>query len=391
MKRLLILGASIFQVPFIRRAKDMGLYVGVIDINPKSPGSREGDEYFEESLLEKEKVLAIAKQFQPDGIAVGTCEVAMYTATYIAKTLGLPFLDENTVDKARNKISMIKAFEAKGVPAPKYMIAHIGETPEWPYEYPVVTKPADNCASKGIYIAETPNDLSRAIEISMQHSNTKEVLIEEYLDGPEVSVEVAMIGDTPLVLQVTDKITTGEPHFIEIGQSQPSVLLEKEREQLKDCASKAAIALGLKNCAVHAEIKMTHNGPKMVEAAARMGGHYIDSYLLEYSTGYDLQSAVIRYALGDTMHVDKIREGACSAMLCILSESGRIKSISGTNEARSIEGILHVCVTAEVGKEYSKGTSNNDLIGYVVSVAKTHEEALHICEEAIKTIKIQYE
>lgn len=390
-KRLLILGAGVFQVPFIEKAKEMGCYVGVIDINPDSPGIALADEYFCCSLVEKDQVLRIAERFSTEGITVGTCEVGVITAAYVAQKMSLPFYCLDVAKCATNKIDMIQCFKKYGVSSPEYEVIRLGDKIATNIKYPVITKPADKSASRGIYYVENEGQLENAVLESMECSDSKEVLIQEYMDGPEISVELGVEKDNPVALQVTDKMTNGAPHYVEIGQMQPSRISDEMVIKVKKLACAAAKAIKLENCAGHAEIKLTSSGPKMVEIGGRMGGHYVDSYLLENSSGYQLQEAIIRFALGEEFILRKTDKDAEVGMMCILSEEGFVKEIKGIQEAKKIEGILKVVISAKIGKRYHKGVSNNDLIGYVVAMSTNEKSAKEICEEALKKITIMYE
>lgn len=389
-KRLLILGASEFQVPFIKKAKELNAYIGIIDIDKNAPGIKFADEFFNCSLLEKELILKIAKKFRAEGITVGTCETGVVTAAYVAEKMNLPFYSLAVARRATDKILMIEAFHRNGVAAPKYEVLRQGDKITTNIAYPVITKPADKSASRGIHFAECEEDLKKAVKISMEASDTKEVLIEEYMEGAEVSVELGVEGNEPIALQITDKITTGSPSYIEIGQAQPANLSEEAKKEVTELACSAAKAVELTNCAGHAEIKLTPTGPKMVEIGGRMGGHYVDAELLENSIGYKLQEAVIRYALGEPFILKKNEAIGATAMKCILSDKGKIRKIEGLDLAESISGVLKVVMKCKVGEVYHKGTSNNDLIGFVVACSETEEQALSICDEALEKIVIEY-
>lgn len=390
-KRLLILGASHFQVPFIQLAQKIGAYVGVVDINKEAPGIAFADEYFHCSLLDKNAVLSAATRFNAEGITVGTCEVGVVTASYVAEKLGLPFFSQDVARKATNKIDMIEAFFKHGVAAPAYEVVRIGDNIKTNIPFPVITKPADKSASRGICFVNREEDLSQAVEMSMEASDSKEVLIEEYMDGIEFSVELGIEGQNPIALQITDKICNGAPHYIEIGQAQPLELPQDVLSAAKKLACDAATAVGLENCAGHAEIKWTSTGLKMVEIGGRMGGHFVDADLLESSTGYQLQEAVIRFALGENFVVKQKSPKGPTGMMCILSEEGTIKRITGVEDARQVPGIIKVVMSCKVGNTYHSGVSNNDLIGFVVARAESKNKALSVCNEALNRIIIEYE
>lgn len=389
--RLLILGASHFQVPFIALAKELGAYVGVVDINKEAPGLEYADEFFNCSLLEKDKVLKIAKDFKAEGITVGTCEVGVVTAAYVADKLGLPFFSQEVAKKATDKIEMIKEFYRHGVAAPVYEVLREGDPIRTNIPFPVITKPADKSASRGIYFVSSEEDLAHAVEVSMEASDSKEILVQEFMYGPEISIELGVEGSNPIALQATDKITNGAPHYVEIGQAQPANLSEKTLQEAKELACSAARAVGLSNCAGHAEIKLTPGGLKMVEIGGRMGGHYVDADLLESSSGYRLQEAIIRYALGEEFKLKRDEPKGPTGVMCILSKKGRIKSIEGVEDAERIPGIIKVVMSCKVGNTYHEGVSNNDLIGFAVACADSEEKAISICNEALSKITIVYE
>lgn len=131
----------------------------------------------------------------------------------------------------------------------------------------VIVKPADNSGSRGVDLLKN-NDaesLKNAFEYSKSFSRTGESVVEEYIEGSEVSVETMSIDGECHVIQITDKITTGVPYFVEMGHSQPSMLSEKIKGEIAEVAKAANKALGISNGPSHTEIKVTKDGPKIVE------------------------------------------------------------------------------------------------------------------------------
>lgn len=131
----------------------------------------------------------------------------------------------------------------------------------------VIVKPADNSGSRGVDLLKN-NDaesLKNAFEYSKSFSRTGESVVEEYIEGSEVSVETMSIDGECHVIQITDKITTGVPYFVEMGHSQPSMLSEKIKGEIAEVAKAANKALGISNGPSHTEIKVTKDGPKIEE------------------------------------------------------------------------------------------------------------------------------
>ena len=126
MKKLLIIGASILQLPAIKKAKEMGLYVAVLDFNPNAVGISYADKYFNASTMDENAVLEVAKEFKPDGIMTLATDMPMRGVAKVSDALGLHSISYETAVKATDKYDMIKAFEEHNVPAPWfYLIKNI--------------------------------------------------------------------------------------------------------------------------------------------------------------------------------------------------------------------------------------------------------------------------
>ena len=212
------------------------------------------------------------------------------------------------------------------------------------------------------------------------------------MEGPEVSVEMLVIDGTPYVLQITDKTTTGAPHFIEIGHCQPSTLDKNIQEEIRAIAKQAVLAVGLVNSVAHVEVKVTSEGVKMVELGARLGGDCISSYLIDNSIlGIDMTKAAIKIALGEKNDISQYCfSGDSSVVKFILDEVGEVAEISGINEVASMDGVIKVLCTTKVGDKLSGNSENASRHIYVVARGKTREEAEYICDKALNKIKIRY-
>ena len=393
MKRLLVLGGAEFQIPLVKKAKGMGYYVAIVDINENSPASRYADINFKVSLKNKEEVLEVAKKFQPDGITVGMVDVAVPTCAYVTNRLNLPGIDEVTAKKATDKYEMIKVFEKEDVPHPWFIYVSKDEikTKEINPEFPVIVKPVDMAGSRGIYLVNNKEELMLAISKSSEASDRGDVIVEEYMDGPEVSVELVVKNGIPYVIQITDKTTSGAPHFAETGHLQPSQLPNDVLDKIKDVACRAAISLNLKNSLGHAEIKVTSKGPKMVEIGARAGGDGIAEQLIELSTGVSFSEIAIQIAMGDEIVIPNMRKNKSSCIRFILSHKGILKSIDGVEQAENIENIEEIKMYGIIGQEYQDMIDNSGRIGYVIACAENAKEARNACDTSVEQIKAIYE
>lgn len=390
MKKVLIIGASVLQLPAIKKAKEMGFYVGVIDYNPKAIGIPYADEFFEVSTIDIEGVAKTAKAFAPDGIMTLATDMPMRSIAAAAKVCGLPGITMDTAIKSTDKGSMIKAFEAAGVEHPWYYIisdpTQAGRALER-IAYPCITKPTDNSGSRGVMLVHNEEELKKAVAYSSENGRSGGVIVEEYMVGPEVSVEVMVLEGQPYVLQITDKLTTGAPHFVEMGHSQPSRLAAEDLQKISDLACRAVKSVGINCGPAHVEIMLTKEGPKMVELGARMGGDCITTHLVPLSTGIDMVKATIQIACGEAPDIaPKYHKG--SAIRYFQVPTGIISAIEGVEEAKTIPGVQEITFTKQVGDQTGDIGSSTDRAGFVIAQADTVEQAVAACEKALETVRV---
>lgn len=387
-KRLFIIGASILQLPAIQKAKEMGLHVGVADYNPKAIGIAFADEYYNVSTIDEKGVYEAAKAFRADGIMTIATDMPMRSVAYACSRLGLVGISYDTAIKCTDKGEMIKAFEDNGVEHPWYYILdtlddldHIKEK----IIYPCISKPTDNAGSRGVMLINNKIELLDAVKFSSKHGRKGSVIIEEYMRGNEVSVEVIVNNGIPHILAVTDKITTGAPHFVEMGHSQPSCLDEEKVQKIKDLACRAIKAVGIENGPAHVEIMLTKNGPKMIELGARMGGDCICTHLVPLSTGIDMVKAAIQIVLSETPDIDyKYQKG--SAIRYFRVEDGVIEKIYGLDKAQRVNGIKEIVITRNIGELICGIECSTDRVGFVIAQGENANEAISICNKATDLI-----
>lgn len=390
MKKLLIIGASILQLPAIRKAKELGYYVGVADYDPNAVGIKFADEYFNVSTIDIDGVSLVAEKFNPDGIMTLATDMPMRSVSEASKKCGLPGITMDTAIKATDKGEMIKAFEKNGVEHPWYFIAQDEtefETIKEKVSFPCIMKPTDSSGSRGVVLVNSVYELENEYSYTKDNSRGGGVIIEEYMTGSEVSVEIMTLNGEPYVLQVTDKLTTGAPHFVEMGHSQPSRLGKENVDKIKDLACRAVKAVGIDNGPAHVEIMLTPNGPKMVELGARMGGDCITTHLVPLSTGIDMVEATIKTACGEIPDIAKKHDKG-SAIRYFNVPCGVIKSIDGIEQALKTEGVIEISIVKKVGDATCEIGSSTDRAGFVIAQADTAEDAVKVCEKVLEMVKI---
>lgn len=394
MKKLMILGASILQVPAIEKAKSMGLEVIVVDMNPDAVGFKIPGILKEViSTIDTPAILEAAKRHQIDGIMTLASDMPMQSVAVVCHELGLVGISEDTALKATNKAFMRDALKEANVPIPLYFRVKGKEEFKQAVEnvhafgYKCIVKPADNSGSRGVDLLNENTDIDKAYDYTAQFSRSGEIVVEEYMEGPEVSVETIAFDGSVHVIQITDKLTTGAPYFVEMGHSQPSQLNEDVRKSISEIAIAANKAIGITNGPSHTEIKVTKDGPKIIELGARLGGDCITTHLVPLSTGVDMVENTIRIAIGEKPDLSpKWNKG--SAIRYFKTGTGIIKSIKGIKEAENISGVTDISVVHGVGEQIGDIKSSTDRVGFVIAQSEDAKQAIAVVKKAVRAIDI---
>ena len=301
MQKLAIIGASYLQLPLVKKAKEMGLYTICFAWAEGAVCKDKADEFYPISIVEKEQILSICREKQIDGVCTIASDVAAPTVAFIAENLGLVGNSYEVARRANNKYLMRQAFSVAGIPCPAYQrITAFEQLNLNLFRFPVIVKPTDRSGSLGITKVEQKESLQEAIENALACSFKHEAIVEEFIEGREISVEFISYQGVHYPLQITDKVTTESPHFVELEHHQPAQLTSEQYNDIYFLTKRALDALGVTNGASHSEYKITVDGKVYVmEIGARMGGDFIGSDLVQLSTGYDYLKGVIDVALGN--------------------------------------------------------------------------------------------
>ena len=298
MKNIAIIGASYLQLPLVRRAKQMGLETHCFAWAEGAVCKEESDCFYPISITEKEQILTKCRQIGIDGICTIASDVAAPTVAYVAEQMGLNSNTYETAQRANNKYMMRRCLSEAGVDCPCFQkITSLSEMRISP-NFPLIVKPTDRSGSLGVRKVTDENELIEAVQNALKLSFAHEAIVEEYIEGREISVEFISYKGKHYPLQITDKTTTGAPHFVELAHHQPAQLSQEQFRSIYQLTQKALTALGITNGASHSEYKLTTDGRIVVmEIGARMGGDFIGSDLVQLSTGYDFLQGVIDVAL----------------------------------------------------------------------------------------------
>ena len=396
-KRLLVLAAGILQVPVIKRAREMGVYVIAADGDPNACGLKYADKSIVANITSEEEMLRVAREENIDGVIHPCSEVSMSVMGRINDELHLSGISKEQAIRATNKHLMREAFEKAGAPSPKSRCFTDVEV-AWgsfctDFTGACILKPSRNSGSRGIAKISSNikmDEFARLFEISKNESRDKQVMLEQFIEGPEFSIEIIVWNGKVNVLTVTDKKTTEAPHFVELGHNQPSCFPSKTVEKIKAAAMAGVKALGVNNCACHAEVKVQDGEPYIMEIGARMGGDFISTVLTPLSTGVDMIAAAVNCALGIEPDLTPKAEpqGVCIRYFC--PKPGVLKSISNT-EVLDNSRVYEWEIYHKVGDIIPEVTSSLCRSGHVIVTEETPQKAIDLADRMIEEVKFKTE
>jgi biotin carboxylase len=303
MDKLAILGASYLQVPLVMKANSMGIETHCFAWDNEEAVCKKIAHHFHPiSVLDKEKILDKCVEIKITGIVTIASDICVPTIAYVAEKLNLISNSVSSSLLSTNKGKMREAFKRSNIASPKFItITTHSELESFEdFNYPLIVKPTDRSGSRGVSMVENKLELIKAVDGALEESLEKKVVVEEFFEGVEVSVESISWRGKHYILAITDKVTTGAPFFVEIEHHQPSQISTEVRNKINKMTLEALDALGIENGAGHSEFIINSDGEiRIIEVGARMGGDFIGSDLVELSTGYDYLKGTIEIALGE--------------------------------------------------------------------------------------------
>lgn len=388
-KTIMIIGGGLLQLPAILTAKKMGLQVIVTDYNPNAPGMKDADIPIIMSTRDFEGSVRVARaqnKLTPihGVLTVGTD--ASMTVAAVANALGLPGIKFEDAEAATNKIKMRMRFKEHGVPSPKFL-------PVWSLadvkkackilDFPVVIKPSDNMGARGVMRIDNLNQISEGFHFAKEASPSGEIIVEEYMEGHELSIDAIIFNDEINITGVADRIIEYPPYFVETGHTMPTSMPEETVKEACEIMKHGIHALGISIGAAKGDIKITSSGIMIGELAARLSGGFMSAYTYPLSSGVDLMRAAIEVALGQEPGNIEPVMNRVSIERAIITKPGIVKKINGLEEALKVPFVDELFLNVKQGDRVTAPTSNVEKAGNIIATADTLKEA----EDAVARCK----
>lgn len=335
-----------------------------------------------------------------DGVLT-TCDYYLETVARVAERLGLPGTSPAAVQQSRLKHQMRDALDRAGLPNPTYRLTSTWEevrSGAAELGYPVVLKPVDLCASMYVRLVQDESELREAFDAleafpvnARKQARSRQVLLEAYLDGEEVSVETCTYRGETTVIGITDKSVTGFPAFIESGHMFPAQLDPEVAGATRELVRNALAAVGFDHGIAHTEVKLTSDGPRIVEINVRTPGNYITE-LIRHVTGIDLLGAMVQLSLGEQPSLTPIETGVKSAAIQFIlpPSAGLVCSIAGVESVADDPDVVDFQLKPIVGCRVSEPASNNDYLGRVMVVDRSGSAARARAEAVARQVQFGF-
>lgn len=391
MKSILIFGAGLNQLTLIKAAAELSLTTVVIDVMDNPPGKELADYFYQIGKSDYEKTKEIALKHNVSGIVTSQMENPLRLMAKLADELGFIFHSPEIMEQCLDKWLMKKAFKERAVPCADGVLfrknEEIREEDFAGLTFPLVIKPKDGTSSQGVYKVNSFNEISQYRPITESFSKEGEIIIEEFLNGPEFSIESITYNGRSTVIQITEKFVTPFPRTVEMGHLQPAQLSDSEFESVSAVVKNAIHALGIDNSASHAEVKLTKNGPKMVEIGARLGGDFISSFLVKNSCGVDMDKAAVQVALGEKPNLEPTVKAFTFIKYLELPVGKRVKSIDDWTLIMNDPGVVFANISIPVGKTVELITESRKRPGFVIVKGRKKNEVIQLADMYIEKLK----
>jgi biotin carboxylase len=397
---LLLLPTTTYKTPgFLAAARELQVDVAVASEEPSTLESLNPEGLLTLDFRDPEECARRAVNFSlkyPVDAVVGVDEDTVVVAAVIARALGLPHNPVHATVAARHKATMRQLLAEAAVPSPAHRVFGREEDPRAvakQVRFPCVLKPTFLAASRGVIRANNSEELAAAWErinrllddpgiAAKGGAAAREILVEDFISGSEVALEGLLRQGELKVLALFDKPDPLEgPYFEETIYVTPSRLDQELQERIARVAAHGALALGLRDGPVHAELRVNESGPWLIEIAARsIGG--LCARTLRFGTGMSLEELILRHALRKEMPEPERDRRAAGVMMIPIPRAGVLEEVRGLPEARAVPDIEDVTISAHVGQTLVPLPEGSRYPGFIFSRAATPERAEAALREA---------
>ncbi len=403
LRRVLILGASLMQRPAIIEAKKLGCEVIAVDANANALCVKEVDRFENIDLKDIPALINFAKELSINGglSAVFTAGTDFSSSVAsITEALNLAGHSFEAACNASDKVRMRECFYKCNLPSPRFI--KVSQANELNIEdleffsFPLVAKPSDSMGARGCQLIWKKDDVEKAIDVAKKFSRSGNVIVEEFIEGPEFSIEGLVFNNEVHITALADRHIYFSPYFVEMGHTIPSSYTKDIKDKVIDVFIKGVKALHLTHGACKGDIffETKKNRAVIGEIAGRLSGGYMSGWTVPYSSNINVTSLALQLALKDKIELPseiptKENTKMFSSERAYISIPGVVKEVIGLKEAKESFNVKEVFPRVNIGERVFFPKNNVEKCGNVISLATTYEDAILASRNAIKKIFIR--
>jgi len=310
MRKIFILGGSSLQLDLILEAKKMFFYTVVLDYDDNCIGKKWCDEFLHIDIADKEKVLQKAKEYKIDMILTSATELGNITACWVGERLKLNTNSYQTALNTTNKFLMKKILNRYNILNAKYEIVYDNNF-NW-NSFPCIVKPSDSSAGRGLSYCTSKDEVLKAFKKARQYSSNKQLLIEEYIDGVQFSIETISSNGIHQIVAINSEFIHDLPNIMEVSHTIPAQIDTDTKNLIKNITPIILDAFEIKYGAAHIEIRVTKEKKiYVIEIASRTGG--MRSEMINLSYGINYSQLLLLASLNNLSH---LRWSRYSKVIC---------------------------------------------------------------------------
>ena len=398
MTNLWVIGGGVESIPGLVVAKNMGLTVVLSDINPEAPGISYSDYFFKADTYSASENLRCMKEFTQNGHKIdGIIALAADVPETLAATsthFGNVGQSIDTATRVSNKYLMKQVLRKSGISVPDFWKIDSVESlsPKLLAGKRYVIKPVDSRGARGVLLIDSSTNLEWAYEESIKYSPSSSLILEEFLDGPQISTESLMqdgeFYHVGFADRNYDKLEMFFPNIIEDGGSQPSILGPKVRKSVFEMAGKAGSALGLKTGVLKGDMVWHQDKPYVIEVATRLSGGWFSSIQIPHSTNVNFVELAIRQSLGEDIRVffsKKVRYAPVASRYVFIDHGVLLPEPDEVDLPKNKNNILiKLLYNKSMVSEHI--TKHNQRIGIVIAKGSTRKRAIKNADKQIRKL-----
>jgi len=391
----MILGGGSNQLELIKKSRDRGDYIVLVDYLDDCPGKLYADVHLKISTFDIESVVNACKEYRIDSVVTAGTDQPVYTAAVASKFCKQPFyLSEQTALNVTNKKYMKETFKAHHIKATN----HCFITPDFCDRelkglcFPLVMKPVDTQGQRGIFLVNSHSEIKENINETLSFSREAFALVEEYYDNDEITVNGWVSNGELTILSVVDRVTINDKKHIGIclAHNHPSLHLNNYKDEIEETTQKIVNAFDIDNGPIYFQYLIGESGLLVNEIACRVGGAY-EGITIPYLTEFDILGAVLDFPGNTNIEVDQNNYFETDKHLStqlFFGEEGYIDSISGETVISSNGNVLAFGLNFQIGDIIPPLENAKARVGYFITKGLNHQDMIVNVERNFETLQV---